>query len=124
MRGFSMDVEIQELGDKLPDGRAIEDVFVISEEGYHLIRASINGKEDTVFTHTLQRDDKPTVFIGLCFNPNIETARRLNLCVRSCTLDSKYSPEVLFDFHPPIKIWDGCYKVETLDKTFYVKTHA
>lgn len=123
MKGFSMDVEIQELGNKLPDGRAIEDVFKISDS-YYLIHTSINGQKDTVFVHTLQEDNEPTIFIGLCFNPNIETVKRLNLCVRSCMPNSKYSPEVLFDFHPPVKIWEGCYKVETLDKTFYVKTHA
>ncbi len=123
MKGFSMDVEIKELGDKLPDGRAIEDVCEIGD-GHYLIRASINGQEDTVFAHTLQKCNVPTVFIGLCFNPNIEMVKRLNLCVRCCTSNSKYSPEVLFDFHSPEKIWEGCYKVTTLNKTFYVKTHA
>ena len=123
MKGYSMDVEVQELSDKLPDGRTVEDSVMISE-GYHAVKASINGQVDTVFVHTAQAKYEPTVFFGLCFNPNIETVKRLNLCVRSCTANPKYSPEVLFDFQTPTKIWDNFYQVETLDKTFYVKTHS
>ena len=121
MRGFSMDVETLELESKLPDGRNIEDIYPIDDD-HHIVYVSLNGMVDTVFTHSPKSADKPNVFIGLCFNTNIETARRLNLCVRSYVADSNYGPEVLFDFQTPEKIWDRCYKIETLNKTFYVKT--
>ena len=123
MKGFSMDVEVQELSnDKLPDGRTVVESWSIGKS-YQVVRVKFDGQKDTVFMHAPEGTDEPDIFIGLCFNPNIEAARNLHLCVRSCTDGSNYSPEVLYEFQAPKKLWSGCYKIETLTKTFYVKTY-
>jgi len=124
MKGYSMDVEVQELGNELPDGRVIVEALPIVG-GYSVIRASVNGIEDTAFAHNAEGNDAfDNIFLGLCFNSNVEVAKHLNICVRSCVPGSSFCPTVLHDFQKPEKIWEGLYKVETLDKTFYVKTHS
>ena len=121
MRGYSMDVEVRELSTELPDGRTIQKVYSINED-FNAVRVYINEKEDTVFTHEKIVQGTPTTYIGLCFNPDILNAKRLNLCVRNCTNGSNSSPKVLFEFEKPEKIWEGFYKVVTQYEIFYVKT--
>ena len=118
-----MDIEVQEIGNELPDGRVVVEALPIGGS-YAVIHTSLNGSEDTVFAHNTNEDDTcDSVFLGLCFNPNVEEAKRLNVCVRSCIPGSRFSPIVLYDFQKPEKIWEGLYKVETLGKTYYVKLH-
>ncbi|MBQ3407747.1 MAG: hypothetical protein IJH12_00900 [Clostridia bacterium] len=122
MKGYSMEVKVEAIGNLLPDGRVIDQVVQIGGT-YSVLQVNVDGEVDTVFAHAFEAKDEPeNVFWGLCFTNNPENAKRLHVCVRSCAEDG-FFPDTISEFQMPEKLWDGCYKIQSLTKTYYVKIH-
>lgn len=126
MKRYSMEAKVNEIGEFLPDGRTVNQSIHMGGS-YNVLQVSTDGLFDTVFSHVAEANDEPEdIFWGLVFTSNPENAKHLRVCVRSCAKGS-FFPDCLSEFQKPEKLWDGCYRVKSLNntymRTYYLRVH-